>query len=488
MDNKKEVDFKKLTEEYIKIQLNRAKVGVASFYNLVKDNASKSKDDFENYVKTHAREYGQDIDKMSEYYEAKAKYDDAVKEIKNTYGAVFKDLQIEKGKLELKELQVASKLFYYRNKENIKQTNEFDKIEEKVKRDIYDKENDEEKSEKNEGKQEDSIKDLLKERREILRAKRECDSRMDKVKQDIEQELKIVEILKDKEFHNVNQGYLVEVKKKNILTKALGWIRNKIDGKKRFSDEIIKTLNNGLNNFKQKKLPEIQAKLQKEEKIFVDYLESKVNLKDIDKEENKDDKNNENGKSKGVKETISDKIDTAGNYVSEKYKGTKETVSGAIDTAGNYVSEKYKGAKETVPGAIDTAGNYVSKKYKGAKETVSSAIDTAGNYVSDKYKGTKETVSSAIDTAGNYVSEKYKGAKETVSGAIDTAGNYVSDKYEGAKSTANLTYNSILEFYNNKKEYVINEMVKTIEKEGKEVPTKEHRNEKRQKDDNLEIE
>ena len=280
MEESKKKELVGLLKEWFSIKSDIAKVEVAEFFALKKESIEQSRNQLMNYLKETGRHYGQEIDEATKVVGSKDEdvgriidnYEEQIKTITEIYEEKHKSILREKAQWEANLADNKWELLKItlREEANVFMTDkEKTKINELINKDKYDEVEENTNvlktlAEEKKKIEEDRSKEQ-KNREEIERAISSCEERIEQNYIEMKKQIDIKNSLKDEEFHNINQAYLVIMKERSVLQRAVYWVRNKFNGSKRFTNEIITPLKNGIENLRDKKIPKIKEKVGKVE-------------------------------------------------------------------------------------------------------------------------------------------------------------------------------------------------------------------------------
>lgn len=111
-----------------------------------------------------------------------------------------------------------------------------------------------------------------------------CNEELTKCINNMIKEKSLQELLREERFHNAKDTYLKVVDKMEPFSKFFGWFKNKINGKKRFRDEITIPFQNGVNNIRIEKIPKLSKKVKKETVEFLEGINKELQKKIINYE------------------------------------------------------------------------------------------------------------------------------------------------------------------------------------------------------------
>lgn len=317
MPQNENVDIAKLLKEYTMLKANIAKVKSAKYITAQKDSVQESINQFTNYITNTATRYGQSINETSEAYKLKEEYEGHIKEIRNTFENMHKEIFRKKLMLEMKEIKVNLQLMKEGYSSHVIN---YDEMEQNAKDGNFD--NEEVEDNKTFKKEKLQIR-----KNEIIKEQEECEKQLEECEKEMKERLKFASAMREDKFHKLNDGYLVVLKKKNMFTRAFGWILNKVNGAQRFSNDILEPLKRGINDLKENKIPKIKKEVKEKTEKYIG--KNKEEILEIEIEDSNEEK--ETGK-----------IQEAKDYVSDKYNSVKETVENKLNVAKEYIIDKPK--------------------------------------------------------------------------------------------------------------------------------------------------
>lgn len=248
MEENKQKELIVLLKEWFELKKEITKIEAVTFLSTEKACIEEAGNQLMDYFKETGKKYGQDIDEATQIAKTKDEdigriiedYKKQINVIIEIYRTKHQSILMEKAELEARLAESDERL-----------------AEIKIREDGNKCRSDEEKKSFEEEKNKEHII-----REVIERAIKECEERIQQNNEDMKNEVDIKNTLKDEEFHNLNEAYLVVMKDTSILQRAVFWFRNKINGSKRFADEIISPLKRGIINLKEKKIPKIKKKVE----------------------------------------------------------------------------------------------------------------------------------------------------------------------------------------------------------------------------------
>lgn len=276
----------KLLQEYMntkaQLQFYRARVRIAMFQKSSKEAVENSVNGLKNYITTTAENYSQKISQKyngyKQIYHLEMDYQGYIEEIEQEYDDNMKQIEQKISELEQKECELTSeKAVLYTSQELEAEKQEIGNlfingnIEEATKRaEEY----------KNKVKPlEDRQNEIDKEIEEIRKQKEECEEKVEELQLDIAEQLETSRIMKNEEFHRIGEEYMiVPTSHRNIISKAVSWIRNKINGTKYYTKDVIEPLQKGVVNIKDKKIPKIKETLKTETNEFLKSVDNKTHI------------------------------------------------------------------------------------------------------------------------------------------------------------------------------------------------------------------
>lgn len=297
------ININKLFKEYMLLQRDKAIVICEKHVKQSKKAIENSVSNLRKYIVTRANDYGQKIKETSNEYKMKdeninkiqEEYEKNVTEITEYFDEkhkvilakreelVSKLFEVYAKQVEIQKRGVLSEEDKTRDREELARLAKEGNLDELEKRTKEIKQKNIE-IEKNEISKEKQILEIKKEQNEILSAIRKCDDEIEKNDELMCDMIDIHNVFSNDKFHNINEKYLIILKQKNTVQKALGWLMNKFNGGKRFVTEIIEPLNKGMNNMKENKIPEIKKKVTNETKEILNTIDQKMPNKSSIKE------------------------------------------------------------------------------------------------------------------------------------------------------------------------------------------------------------
>ena len=362
---KEDIIFSELLKEYIGLQYDKSKQSVQKFMQEKVQSTLDSKNQLMDYISKMGKEYGQNITETRDFYNKKdedilmvqSQYDEKLNEIDLIYQAKHQQLRAGIEILKSKELNVLIKQNALSNNyvdklakqqeelEQLVENGKIDKVEYETKKEILD----ERIKKAIEDKQE--YDKLDEEKNQIRNQIKRCVQEIDKCIEDMNKTKKLEQLLREEKFHNINDTYLKVMEKKTFFSKAMGWFLNKLNGKKRFKDEILKPLKNGIDAISKEKIPALKEKTQNE----INEMKEKIEQKEESIKESNYLKNAKDAVINGVKSIeTSGKLKAQGikNIITKKINSIKETAKEyAIDKPKakyNYIIEKARNYKEKI--------------------------------------------------------------------------------------------------------------------------------------------
>lgn len=265
-----------LIKELAQIQAENAKISAQIFAREGKEQIANKTNEMKDKIMEQAKIYGQKAEKVQETYnlnkETKSnilqKYKDSLAEIQEQYETRNESIMQEKSDWQneeqatmLKEHELKQqRKEIKRSPEYAQQVKEEKELAKEIKKaldegdlDLVTAKNEELKRLKEKNpliKCDNEIEDIQQQRNEIQEIISQCEREMEECKD--ERDNSIDEATQDKD------NKLMEMKKQNIFQKMTGAIMNKLNGAKRFKDNVIKKASEKIGYIKDEKLPEVK--------------------------------------------------------------------------------------------------------------------------------------------------------------------------------------------------------------------------------------
>lgn len=300
MPKEVKTDIERILKEYNNLQADIAKVSASKHMKESTEAMYNSIKRLRGYLASTAQEYGQRVQeengvhtvKNEEALSLQEEYEQNIQKIKENYDENFKflllikqelqnnlfNLYIEQTDEEYNKILIIEEM--KKNREELAflaNQGDLDKLEDRVKQIKEKNQKEQEDMDSNEGR----IKQIHKEEEKVLKAIRMCEKAMDECKQNMLSDMEFENVLTNDRFHKINEKYLIVVKEKNIFQKATSWLFNRINGKKRYAEEILSPLKQGIINIKEHKVEAIKERISQQTNEATEKIEQNVNLSNV---------------------------------------------------------------------------------------------------------------------------------------------------------------------------------------------------------------
>lgn len=300
MPKEVKTDIERILKEYNNLQADIAKVSASKHMKESTEAMYNSIKRLRGYLASTAQEYGQKVQeengvrivKNEEAINLQAEYEQNIQKIKENYDENFKFLLVIKQELqnnlfnlyirqtdeEYNKLLIMEEM--KKNREELAylaKQGKLDELEDRIKQIKEKSEKDQENMDSNEAR----TKEIHKEEEKVLKAIKMCEKAIDECKTNMLSDMEFENVLTNDRFHKINETYLIVVKEKNIFQKATGWLFNIINGKKRYTQEILSPLKQGIDNIKEHKIEAIKARISQQTDEATEKIGENVNISSV---------------------------------------------------------------------------------------------------------------------------------------------------------------------------------------------------------------
>ena len=287
-----DIELKEYLKEYTITQYNTDIANINKYIQSTEETINKALAYLENYIMYTAKMYNQKV-KEKNMTNLKTEFNNNIQEYINCFMENIKKLLYIKQILQ--KSIIILEIDYYNKKmgknieeeENIKDKQELIKLAKECNLDALElKIQQIRRQNHNVDNQKELILRNINKRKEIiLQEIAKCQKNIEEINNDMQSALKFEKLLTNDRFHNINDKYLVVVKPKNSLKKITDWFNNIINGKTRYTKEIIENLQKGIINIKEYKIADLNKKCNKNILEYLNYIENRILNKNTIKEE-----------------------------------------------------------------------------------------------------------------------------------------------------------------------------------------------------------
>lgn len=351
--------FKDLLKQLAEIQAANAKVNWQIFVKEGKEQVQEKVQSVKDEILEQAKIYGQKIEKIEQQYSINKEeegsiieqYRKVLSDINKEYGEQLKNIIAEKQEwqTEEQEAMVNQKKLQNERKEKEKSP-EYKQYKEEEKKlikeakaalegkdpEIISKKTEELKNLRARNplnKYDKKIDNIIQDRKDIQQIIEECDKKIENCKEN--RAKGIEQVTRDKD------NKLSVMKKQNIIQKMLGSIFNKVNGTKKFKDEVIGRISDKIEKIKNEDIPRIKTSVYNES---VQFSERMQDIKEKMKGRTLDVKEKVVKNAKEAKEAINDKVINRGKNtiasIVEKARQAKANISDRLESSISNAIEK----------------------------------------------------------------------------------------------------------------------------------------------------
>lgn len=176
----------------------------------------------------------------------------------------------------------------------------------------------------------------------VEEAKEMLNKEIEKCQEDRKQAIELITGRKENLLQRADKKYLLVLKNENFIQKALGKFLNKINGNKKYTENVTNVLTKKVRDVEYKSVPSLREKLTKETEQIINKVSS-ISFKDINLEAKENDSKTKKYTIKGVNATLK-----GAKFVGSIPKKVTKVSKKIMDTGKqtyNSMIEKYRSAR-----------------------------------------------------------------------------------------------------------------------------------------------